>query len=893
MGAPWHALTVEEVCEKLGSGIQGLSSEEASTRLAKYGLNELREVKPVSAMKIFVDQFKSIFVLMLIAAALISIVISIQHGFEELVDSAVIMAIVVINAVIGFIQEYKSEKTLEAMRKLTAPKAKVLRDGEIKTLEAKLLVSGDIVLLEEGDRIPADCRLIEAYELKTNEATLTGESTPVEKTTTPLAFDTPTHDRKNIVFMATHVVSGRGKAIVVATGMHTEFGKIAEQVQMIEAEEPPLKIKLDRFAKKMAYLIMALCIVIFGLEAFRGDPLLESFMVAVALAVSAVPEGLPAITTVTLALGARDMAKRNAIVRRLASVETLGSATFICSDKTGTLTKGEMTVRRVYVGSKNIYVTGVGYEPKGAFLLDGESYEIDDGLRLILTAGALCSNAELRQVENKWTIYGDPTEAALLTVAAKAGLWKADLESKIPRVKEIPFSSERKCMTTVHKDSNGRIVAFTKGAPEVVLQLCSKRFLDGLTLSLTDEDRSKILKVNDEMASSGLRVLGLAYRYIVDPYIQDVEHDMVFIGLVGMIDPPRGEAVEAYKVCEKAGIRVAMITGDHKLTAISVAKEIGMWKADSIALTGSELDKMSEEELEKTVENVTVYARVSPVHKSRIVKALKKKGHIVAMTGDGVNDAPALKLSDIGIAMGITGTDVTKEASDIILADDNFATIVEAIRSGRIIYDNIRKFIRFLLACNFDELFVITVATLLNLPIPLTPVMLLWINLLTDGPPAVALGIDPSDEDVMARKPRDPKTGIFHGMLLFVTASFMLQAVGTLGSFLISYLILGDHLNEARTLAFIQATFFELIVIWNCRSERNCFLKVKPWSNKYLLISVLACMIINATLPYIEIADILFDLEPLTLQDWALTLGFSSLGFLVLPEVFMRQTNKS
>ncbi|MEM3104614.1 MAG: cation-translocating P-type ATPase [Candidatus Bathyarchaeia archaeon] len=894
MEVSWHALTIEEVYAKLNSSTRGLSSEEASARLAKYGFNELIEVKPVSALKILVNQFKSIFVLMLIAAALISIIISVQHGLEELADSAVIIAIVVINAVIGFIQEYKSEKTLEAMRKLTAPKAKVLRDGEIKTLEARLLVPGDIVLLEEGDRIPADCRLIEAHELRTDEAILTGESTPVEKTITHLAFDTPIHDRKNMAFMATHVVSGRGKAIVVATGMRTEFGRIAEQVQMIEAEEPPLKIKLDKFAKKMAYLIMALCIAIFGLEAFRGDPLLESFMVAVALAVSAVPEGLPAITTVTLALGARNMAKKNAIVRRLASVETLGSATFICSDKTGTLTKGEMTVRQIYIGSKHIEVTGVGYEPKGTFLLNGEQYELDDGLKLILTAGALCSNAELKQVENRWTIYGDPTEAALLTVAAKAGLWKTDLESKMPRVREIPFSSERKRMTTVHKNYDGRYIVFMKGAPEVVLQLCSQRFSDGLVLPLTDEVKSKILKVNDEMASSGLRVLALAYKYIADPYTtQNIEHNMIFMGLVGMIDPPREEAINAYKLCEKAGIKVAMITGDHKLTAISVAKEIGMWKANSIALSGSDLDRMSDDELERIVENVTVYARVSPAHKSRIVKALKKKGHIVAMTGDGVNDAPALKLSDIGIAMGITGTDVTKEASDIILADDNFATIVEAIRSGRIIYDNIRKFIRFLLACNFDELFVITVATLLNLPIPLTPAMLLWINLLTDGPPAVALGIDPPDEDVMVRKPRDPKTGIFHGMLLFVIASFVLQAIGTLGSFLISFLIWGEHLNEARTLAFIQATFFELIVIWNCRSERNCFLKVKPWSNKYLLISVLACMVINAILPYIEIADILFDLEPLTLQDWALTLGFSSLGFLVLPEVFMRQVDKS
>jgi Ca2+-transporting ATPase len=892
MEVQWHSLTVDEVCLKLESSLQGLSSEEASIRLNKYGFNELRKIRRFSALRIFANQFKSIFVLMLIVAALISAVMSMQRGLGELTDSAVIMAIVLINAIIGFFQEYKSEKTLEAMQKLTTPKARVLRDGEIKSIEARLLVPGDVVILEEGDRIPADCRLIEAYELKTNEAVLTGESTPVEKTVEPLAPDAPIHERRNMVFMATHVVSGRGKAIVVTTGMRTEFGKIAEQVQMMEIEEPPLKIKLDKFAKKVAYLVVALCIAIFGLEIFRGEPLIESFMVAVALAVAAVPEGLPAITTVTLAIGARNMAKRNAIVRRLASVETLGSATFICSDKTGTLTKGEMTVRQIYIGSKRIDVTGVGYEPKGSFLLNGAPYVVDEDLKLILTAGALCSNAELKNVDGKWSVYGDPTEAALITVAAKAGLWKADLESKMPRVREIPFSSERKRMTTVHRSLDGRYVAFMKGAPEVVLRMCSRKLSASSTPHLTYGDKLEILKVNDEMASSGLRVLALAYKYVEDPYVQDIEYDMVFIGLVGMIDPPRDEVIEAYRVCEKAGIKVAMITGDHKLTAISVAKEIGMWKTDSVALTGDDLDKMSDEELEKIVENVTVYARVSPAHKSKIVKALKKRGHIVAMTGDGVNDAPALKLSDIGIAMGITGTDVTKEAADIILADDNFATIVEAIRSGRVIYDNIRKFIRFLLACNLGELLVITVAMLLNLPIPLTPIMILWINLLTDGPPATALGVDPPDEDVMERKPRSPKEGIFHGMLLFVIASFIVQTIGTLSSFLISYIIWGDPLNRARTLAFIQLTFFELIVIWNCRSERNCFLKVKPWSNKYLLISVLTCMVMGAVLPYIEIARTLFNLEPLTSKDWALTLGFSSLGFLVLPEVFMRRGGK-
>lgn len=888
MEKPWHSLPIEEVYAKLGSGPAGLSSKDAEERLGKYGFNELREVKRVSAFQILINQFKSLFVLLLIFAAVVSALISITHGSEELADAAVIALIVVINAVIGFFQEYRSEKALEAMKRLTAPKARVLRDGEVQTIPARLLVPGDLILLEEGDRIPADCRLVEAFELKTDEAILTGESTPVEKSTEVLDPKTPLHDRRNMVFMGTHVLSGRGRALVVATGMATEFGKIAEQVQTIEAEEPPLKVKLDRFARRVAYLIAALCIAIFGLEVFRGDPIVESFMIAVALAVSAVPEGLPAIITITLALGAREMAGRNAIVRRLASVETLGSTTFICSDKTGTLTKGEMTVRRIYLSSGMVDVTGVGYEPEGEFLMGGKPCKVDGDLRLALTAGALCCNAELRRDEGRWRIYGDPTEGALLVAAAKAGLWRSLLESEMPRVREIPFSSERKRMTTVHKSPSGGFIAFMKGAPEIVLPLCSRLLVSGEPKLLTEEDKRTILNVNDEMASSGLRVLGLAYREVEDPWLENVESEMVFIGLVGMMDPPRKEAIEAYRVCERAGIRVAMITGDHKLTAIAVAKEIGMWKVDSVALTGSDLDKMSGEELEEIVEKVTVYARVSPIHKTKIVQALKNKGHIVAMTGDGVNDAPALKMADIGVAMGVTGTDVAKEAADMVLADDNFATIVEAVKMGRVIYDNIRKFIRFLLACNFDEIFVITAAALANLPVPLTPAMILWINLLTDGPPAVALGVDPPDGDVMARRPRDPKAGVFHGMLLFVTVSFILQAMGTLGSFLISYFIYGDPLNEARTLAFMQATYFELFVIWNCRSERRCFLRFKPWTNKYLVVSVLASIAVNAVLPYIPLTRALFHLEPLTLQDWGLVLGFASLGFLVLPELLIK-----
>lgn len=906
MNRMWHAISDDEVLEALKTSRSGLSSEEARRRLLECGPNKLISKGGVGPLKIFLNQFKDIFVLMLIAAVLISVSMALvkpEETIEDYVDALTIGAIVVLNAIIGFIQEYRSEKAIEAMRKLTAPRATVIRDGRSIIIPAEEVVPGDILVLETGDRVAADARLIEAVELKTNEAVLTGESTPVEKSLDVLPENTPISDRRNMVFMATHIIYGRGKAVVTSTGMKTEFGKIAEIVQEMEEEETPLKAKLERFAKKLGVIVVAICVIVFILElidiyvygAAKAESLMDAFFTAIALAVSAVPEGLPAVVTVTLALGARELAKHNAIIRKLSSAETLGSVTVICSDKTGTLTKGEMTVRKIYVNGKIIEVTGVGYEAKGDFLQGNEKIDVknDSDLSLLLIGSALCTNA---QYDGK-SIFGDSTEGALIVAAAKAGLWKEELEKVYPRIYEVPFTSERKRMTTVHKSTDGKLMVFMKGAPEIVLRCCTHVLKNGKPRRLSKRDEKRVLSVNEQMASEALRVLGVAYKELTEINLERlkdkeapeiVESKLVFIGLLGMIDPPREEAKIANQMCQKAGIKTVMITGDHKLTAIAIAKEIGIMREGDIALTGEELDRMSDEEFEKIVENVKVYARVSPEHKLRIVRALKKRGHIVAMTGDGVNDAPALKQADIGIAMGITGTDVTKEAADMILADDNFATIVKAVEGGRTIYDNIRKFAFFLLRCNFDELFVIGTFALLGLEIPLTPGMILWINLVTDGGPAIALSQDPPAEDVMSRLPRDPREGILQGKVASILATMVTQFLGTAVLFYVAYYIWGRPLEEARTLAFVQATFQELIIVWNSRSDTKNAFRVGFTNNKYLLFAVLVSAALTALVPYFNVifGISLFGAAPLDPQDWLLAASISLMGFLIMPEIF-------
>jgi len=896
----WYSMKIEEVLRALQSTLKGLSDDEAQLRLRRFGYNELKKRKRVSSLQIFLSQFKNIFVILLLIAIIISIAIGWYEAqateahlaIETFVDAIAIAMIVALNAVVGFVQEYRSEKAMEAMEKLTAPRARVLRDGKDIMIPAKEVAPGDILILETGDRVAADGRLLEAVDLSVDEAILTGESTPVSKNTSVLAAETSVADRRNMVFMGTHLTYGRGKAVVASTGMNTQFGKIAEMVQVVEREEIPLKLKLDRFAKKLGIIVVIAAVTILFLDLVRiGKIEIEVFMTAVALAVSAVPEGLPAIVTVTLALGARELAKRNAVIRRLASVETLGSTTVICSDKTGTLTKGEMTVREIFVNNHMVEVTGTGYESKGEFYLGGNSINPADNQHLssLLKIGVLCNNANYDGI----TVIGDPTEAALIVVAAKSGMKKYEMERLHPRRGEISFSSERKRMTTIHNTPEGHRVAYMKGSPETVLQLCERVCQDGKEIKLSKKGRDDILSKNEEMAGQALRVLGIAYKVLPQTLAEfneeSIENNLVFIGLVGMIDPPREEAREAVKLCEQAGIKTVMITGDHKLTAVSIARELGIMKS-GIALTGKELDEISEQDFEKVVEDISVYARVSPEHKLRIVRALKKKGHVVAMTGDGVNDAPTLKQADIGVAMGITGTEVTKEASDMILADDNFATIVKAVEGGRIIYDNIRKFIRFLLALNFTELVLVGSFALIGLPLPLLPAMILWLNLVTDGPPAVALSIDPSAEDVMQRSSRSPKEGLLHGMLVFILASSLIQLVAEIGAFWWGFTILGS-VEKARTMVFLVACFYELIVVWNCRSEsRNAF-KVGFLTNKPLLIAVIISVLSTFAVVYVPPLQLVFRTVTLDLREWAIVVFFASLGFLVVPEIFMKKAS--
>lgn len=932
MAKAWHAQTIDALMRDLDVNREGLTSEEAQERLKKYGFNELQETKKRTALHMFLDEFKDVFILLLIAATAFSGIIGyyeLTSGgefMEAFADTITIGAIVILVAITGFVQEYRAEKAMEALKRLAAPKARVIRDGRETIIPAKEVVPGDVLALEEGDHVAADARLLDVIELKTNEAVLTGESIPVNKELEIVSENAPIGERRNMVFTATYIVYGRGKAVVTSTGMNTEFGKIAEMVQSTEEEETPLQRKLDSFAGKIGKVVVAVCALIFAIEAvdvlltgvLKVDDFIKAFMSAISLAISAVPEGLPAIVTIALALGAREFVKRNAIVRRLSSAEGLGGVTVICSDKTGTITKGEMTVRQVYVGGKLYEVTGVGYEPKGEFCLYNNIVAPDKDLEHLLITGALCNNASLRYTEDKhsWNITGDPTEGALVVAAAKAGLEKNELEKIYARVGEIPFTSERKRMTTVNSMLEGETFAYMKGAPEVVLEKCSKVLEDGKEKKLTKDIKDRIQKTNETLASNALRVLGMAYRK-VPPELKDfheetVEKDFVFVGLEGMIDPPREEVIEANKLCQKAGIKVVMITGDHKLTAMAVAKEVGIFKEADMVLTGEELEKLKPEEFEKIVEKITVYARVSPEHKLKIVNALKKKGHIVAMTGDGVNDAPAVKAADVGVSMGISGTDVTREASDIVLTDDNFATIVKAVQQGRVIYDNIRKYARFLIACNFDELLVIGLFAILGgiygnilYPLPLLPAMILWINLVTDGAPAVALATDPPDTDVMNRPPRKPNEGILHGMGRFIMASFLLQAIGTIFVFSLEYYIWPAHpwnlpggideaarqltYREATTVAFVQAAMFELFVVWNCRSERRSLWRMgrDALKNKFFVIADLASVALTIGITYIPITQQLFHLAGLTLTDLAYVLFVASWGLFVFPEITM------
>ncbi|MCS4538446.1 MAG: cation-translocating P-type ATPase [Thaumarchaeota archaeon] len=844
----WHSKTAEETLKILNADKDlGLSEEEAKSRLATYGANELVAQKKTSAVQIFVKQFKNLLLAILLGATVIS------AALGETVDAIVIGIIVVFVVILGFVQEYRAESTLDALKKMLSPTCTVIRDGKQKEVAVKEIVPGDIIVLEAGDKIPADSRIIESANLQVNEAPLTGESVPVSKTAKALAEGALLADRTNMVFSGTTITYGRGRAVVTASGMRTEFGKIAKEVTEVSAEDTPLERRMSEIGRKLGMLALVVILVIAVVEvgeeyltigAIRLDFFFKVLLFGISLAVASVPEALPAIVTGSLAIGMYIMAKKNALIRKMPAVETLGSTQIICSDKTGTLTKGEMTVREVFASGKTFLVSGAGYEPKGDIVSAGKQIAKDAELENLAIASILCNDSKLQQEGAKWTVTGDPTEGALVVLAEKMNLDVEKIKAENPRTTEVPFSSERKRMTTVHGSKNSKI-AYMKGAPEVILSLCSFISEKGKAKKLSQEDRKRIVAVNDGMASKALRVLAIAERKIqnVDAGPEKLEKEFTFLGLVGMIDPPRIEATQAVQMASQVGMKTLMITGDHKITAMAIAKEMGIYKEGDLVLTGEELSKIDDAEFEKSIEKISTYARVSPSDKLRIVEMWKKKGRVVAMTGDGVNDAPALKKSDIGIAMGISGTDVTKEAADMVLADDNFATIVKAIELGRWIYDNIKKYLAYLLQANLVEIVVMSLGALVFLrlfgytgeaSLPLLPVHILYINLATDGLPALALGFSPPDPDLMRRPPRPKNEPVFTKEIkLFLLRAIIIETPILLAGFISA---LPDGLDQARTRLFLMFVAVELVLALNCRSLRFTVFKVRP--HKWLVLSV-------------------------------------------------------
>jgi len=857
----WHQKKVENVLEELNSSLKGISSEEAEKRLLEYGPNELKEKEKRTIFMMFLDQFKDFMILILIAAAVISGTV----GDPE--DTIAIIVIVLLNAVIGFVQEYRAEKALAALKKMAAHTALVLRSGEHTNIPASALVPGDIVLLEAGKVVPADMRLAEAVQLKAEEAALTGESVPVEKNTKALQDEhLSMGDRKNMAYKGTAVSYGRGAGIVVSTGMNTELGKIATMLQEEEEVKTPLQKRLITFGKNLAFAVLAICAVVFGIGVFRGEPPLLMLLTAISLAVAAIPEALPAVITISLALGAKKLIQQNALIRKLPAVETLGSVTYICSDKTGTLTLNKMTVEELYVDGK---------------IVRSEAYNAERRTPNpeLLTALAVSNDAETDVSGNP---IGDPTEIALYVIAKNKGFDKKVLEQNLPRVAEIPFDSDRKCMTTFHKERDGKIVSFTKGAIDVLLD---KAVGILTTEGLKTFDATDIQRVNDKMSADGLRVLGIAMRtweaLPIDMSPEHVEAGLSILGLVGMMDPPRDEAKEAVRLCRSAGIKPVMITGDHPLTATTIARRLGILEQDSRAvITGRELDQLSMEDFEERVEHIRVYARVAPEQKLKIVKALQDRGQFVAMTGDGVNDAPALKRADIGVAMGITGTDVSKEASHMILLDDNFATIVKAVKEGRRIFDNIRKFIKYTMTSNSGEIWTIFLAPFFGLPIPLLPIHILWINLVTDGLPGLALAAEPSEKGIMERPPRHPKESIFaNGLgvhiiwvgLLMGAASLVTQA----------WSLKTGHAHW-QTMVFTVLCLSQMGHVLAIRSEQESIFTQGFFSNKPLVGAFLLTFVLQMATIYVPFLNPIFKTEPLTFNELLFTLVLSSVVFIAV-----------
>jgi Ca2+-transporting ATPase len=894
----WYAGTAEALADELLTDLNvGLTGEQAARRQEQDGPNELPEAPPPSLLKLFASQFTGLIVWVLIGAAVVS-------GFlEDWIDAAAILAIVLLNGVLGFVQEFRAERSLAALRRMSVAMARVIRDGALQSVPARELVRGDVIAVEAGDRIPADSRLLYATNFQTQEASLTGESTPVHKQAEPLdAAEVPLADQRNMVFMGTIAVSGKARGLVVETGLGTELGRIAVMIRKAaEAEraETPLQRRLEQFGQTLLWLALGVVTVVFVLGYLRGEPLVEMFLVSVSLAVAAVPEGLPAVVTITLALGVTRMAKRHALIRKLPAVETLGSATVICTDKTGTLTKNEMTVTRLLVDDSYFEVTGEGYEPAGEIreASGARCEELRPGLRRLLTAAVLCNGATLLQENGTWKIIGDPTEGALLVAAAKAGLTKADLERDAPQDREVPFDAERKMMTIVRRTAQGRM-AYCKGAPDVLLKRCAARVtLDGRIETLDDEHRRLMGEANASLAKQALRVLGVAHRSLDAPAGSEgeVECDLIFLGLLAMKDPLRPEAAEAVRLCRDAGIRISMITGDHKETAVAIARELGLHCEDEVALSGSELDDLADGQLAQRVERVSVYARVSAEHKLRIVQAWKRKGAVVAMTGDGVNDAPAIKAADIGVAMGVAGTDVTKEASDMVVTDDNFASIAAAVEEGRSIFDNIRKTVHFLLSCNVSEVLVMLLAALFGLPLPLLPIQILWMNLVTDGIPALALAVDPKGPDLMSRPPRRPDDRLLsRTRLVSIAGEGLMLAVIALSAFSASLFVWDQDIDQARTVTFTVMVVAQLVHAFNSRSDRLSLFQLGITGNRSLVWAFLLSLGVQMAVLTIPVAAPIFKVVPLPLEDWELMAAMGLLPVIVMELVkWLRRRDES
>lgn len=889
----WHEMRSDEVMDTIHSDRDiGLTNKEVQKRTEKFGLNELKEADRPSAMIIFLSQFKDFMVLVLLAATLISGLLG------EYIDAIAIIAIVIVNGVLGFFQERRAERSLEALKELSAPQVTVLREGKWEKILSKELVPGDIVKFTSGDRIGADMRLIDTKSLEVEESALTGESLPVQKSTQPIAGENiGLGDLTNMVFMGTLVTRGSSIGVVIGTGMNTAMGQIADLLQNAEAMETPLQRRLEQLGKILIVVALFLTLLVVSIGVLQGHDLYSMFLAGVSLAVAAIPEGLPAIVTVALSLGVQRMIKQKSIVRKLPAVETLGCASVICSDKTGTMTQNKMTVTHVWSGEQVWNVTGTGYHPHGEFLRNGETVDVakTKTLQQILTFGSLCNSASIKENDGQYNLDGDPTEGALLVAAMKAGLRKESLLKNFEVIEEFPFDSARKMMSVIIRDKSGNRFVVTKGAPDVLAGISKYILWNERQENFDSKYEAKVKQAIESLASQALRTIAVAFKPLKSTEkintSYEAERDLVFIGLQGMIDPPRPEVKQAVKECRDAGIKTVMITGDHIITAKAIAQQLNILPQNGKVMEGKELSNLSVEELEDIVDDVYVFARVSPEHKLKIVKALQNKGHIVAMTGDGVNDAPAIKAADIGISMGITGTDVAKEASSLVLVDDNFATIKSAIKEGRNIYENIRKFIRYLLASNVGEILVMLFAMLLALPLPLVPIQILWVNLVTDGLPAMALGLDKPEGDLMKRKPRHPKEGVFaRGLGWKVISRGFLIGIVTLAAFMIVYYRNPDELAYAQTIAFATLVMAQLIHVFDCRSEKSIFER-NPFGNLYLIGAVISSILLMLVVIYYPPLQPVFHTLPILARDWLLILGLSAIPTFLLAGSLLTRKN--